>query len=297
MVLIMNRPLLPVRACILPDLVWRQSVHPVPLLVLWLYCFNTYVAVQTSDELTLQILSYSRLIVCKALHHDGSGWVEYGRVFHCQMSINPTLCWNTLDPRPQAVTIIGHHSSPRHILHPVQRIKPSGTQVCSGPSTTIVFYASYLTQSIPRAPGITRPPKHPDTLWKICVDWNKGIGPVLHAPFTISVLPTSYSTGHRIVLPCLRAWTTDFQQFSGCSALQPFPQNSMDNSCSNIQFSLHPYVTISDHYHFSDRLMSDNFRLCCVTTFPRNIAITVCIQMFHFHSSTCYYFSLLLFFH
>ena len=53
----------------------RTRLREVLSLVSWLYCFNTYVAIRTSDELTRQMLSYSRLIIHEALHHGGSGWV------------------------------------------------------------------------------------------------------------------------------------------------------------------------------------------------------------------------------
>ena len=86
---------------------WLKEV---PSLFSWLYCFNTYVAVRTSDELTRQMLSYSRIVIHEALYYGGSGWVEYDRVFCRQVSINPTLCLNTLDPGLQAATIIGQQS-------------------------------------------------------------------------------------------------------------------------------------------------------------------------------------------
>ena len=58
-----------------------------------------YVAVRTPDPATWDMLAYSRLLIREALRHGGSGWMEYDRVFRKQLSINPCLVWNTLEPK------------------------------------------------------------------------------------------------------------------------------------------------------------------------------------------------------
>ena len=89
----------------------RTRLREVPSLVSWMYCFAAYVAIRTPDDFTCQMLAYARLIIHEALRHGGSGWSEYDRVFRRQLSINPALSWNTLEPSLQAATILGQHSS------------------------------------------------------------------------------------------------------------------------------------------------------------------------------------------
>ena len=174
----------------------HTRLREVPSLVSWLYCFNTYVAVRTSDELTRQMLSYSRLIICEALRHGGSGWAEYDRVFRRQMSINPTLCWNTLDPGLQAATIIGQQSSPgtfcalcRECDHQASQctLAPLQQQLLSRPPTA--------SQSVSRAPGIPRPPRRPESLLNICVNWNRGF--CSRIPCTFRHICASCQSQHR----------------------------------------------------------------------------------------------------
>ena len=57
----------------------------------WVYCFLTYVVVQTQDPTTRDQLMYARLIIQEALRHGGSGWLDYDRVFCQQVSVNPSL--------------------------------------------------------------------------------------------------------------------------------------------------------------------------------------------------------------
>ncbi len=90
----------------------RTRLRDVPSLVSWLFCFSTYVAVRTSDPLTRNMLTYSRLLIREALRHGlGGGWMEYDRIFRCQLAINPALSWNTLEPGLQAATILGQNRS------------------------------------------------------------------------------------------------------------------------------------------------------------------------------------------
>ena len=113
-------------------------LREVPSMIWWLYCFNTYVAIWMPNELTQQMLSYSRLVLREALCHGGSEWLEYDRVFHRQMSINSTLRWSTLNCGLQAATIIVQQSSPGTFR--AMWVRPSGIPVCSGPITTAIVY-------------------------------------------------------------------------------------------------------------------------------------------------------------
>ena len=89
----------------------HTQLKEIPSLVSWLYCFNTYVAVRTSDPVARDMLAYSCLLIREALRHGGNGWIEYDRVFRKQLSINPCLSWNTLDPGLQAATIFGQRTT------------------------------------------------------------------------------------------------------------------------------------------------------------------------------------------
>ena len=114
----------------------RTCLREVPSLASWLYCFNTYIAVRTSDPVARDMLSYSRFLIREALRHGGSGWLEYDWVFRRQMAINPLLSWNTVEPGLQAATIFSQgpslgtfcslcrecdHSSSQCALAPIQQ--------------------------------------------------------------------------------------------------------------------------------------------------------------------------------
>ncbi len=73
----------------------RPRLREVPSLVSWLYCFNTYMAVRTSDPLTRDMLAYSRLLIRESLRHGGTGWLEYDRVFRKHLTISDDLRWNS----------------------------------------------------------------------------------------------------------------------------------------------------------------------------------------------------------
>ena len=75
-----------------------MRLREVPSLASWLYCFNAYMAVRTTDSLTRQTLAYSKLIIREALRHGGSGWLEYNWMFLRQLAIDPSMSWNNLQP-------------------------------------------------------------------------------------------------------------------------------------------------------------------------------------------------------
>ena len=114
------RDLLADNIALLSQLSWLQGVGTLPLstvhctrlcevlsLLSWIYCFAAYVAIRTPDQLTRKMLVYAWLIIREALKHGGPGWAEYDRVFRRQLSINPLLSWNTLEPRQQPLLVNG----------------------------------------------------------------------------------------------------------------------------------------------------------------------------------------------
>ena len=76
-----------------PTTIQRTWLREVPSLASWMYCFAAYIAIH------------------EALRHGGTGWAEYDRVFQRQVSINPVLSWNMLEPSLQAATILGQRTS------------------------------------------------------------------------------------------------------------------------------------------------------------------------------------------
>ena len=181
---------------------------------MWLYCFNTYVAIWIPDELTQQMLSYSRLVLREALCHGGSEWLEYDRVFHCQMSINSMLRWSTLNSGLQAATIIVQQSSPGTFCVLCRECAHQASQCALAPlQQQLSTRAPTMSQGISRAPGITRPPKRPETLLNICVSWNRGFQATLHHVFPIN---------------------SQYLTVSDYTALPCIPVNRLDNSYSNL---------------------------------------------------------------
>ena len=138
----------------------------------WLYCFNTYVTVRTSDPLTRDMLAYSRLLIREALSHGGSGWLEYDRIFRRQVSIAPDLHWNTLLPSLQASTIISCRSQNGTFCTLCRECDHIESQcalyVMQQPLQTPVSQSQRSTE-FP-----TRPQRRPETAMHICVAWNKG---------------------------------------------------------------------------------------------------------------------------
>ena len=138
----------------------RTRLREVPSLVSWMYCFTAYIAIQTQDPLTRQMLAYARLIIREALRHGGGGWAEYDRVFRRQVSINPALPWNVLEPSLQAATILGQWMSEGMLCTICQECDHTANhcalaslqQQLQGPSQTVTSAASYRP---PLTPGDT----------------------------------------------------------------------------------------------------------------------------------------------
>lgn len=149
----------------------RTRLREVPSLISWVYCFNAYVAVRTSDPITRDMLAYSRLLIREALRHGGNGWLEYDRVFRRQMAINPLLPWNTIEPGLQAATILGQRST-GGIFCTICREADHNANQCALAPLQQQLRPPFLGN---QAPVSQRPPRRPESLLHICVAWNKGV--------------------------------------------------------------------------------------------------------------------------
>ena len=152
----------------------RTRLREVPSLVSWLYCFNTYMAVRTSDSLTRNMLAYSRLIIREALRHGGTGWLDYDRIFRRQLAINPLMNWNALDPSLHAATILGQRSSTGVFCTLCQETDHSTSQCALAPLQQQLRPSTSPASRSLQWPTPYRPLKRPETLMRICVSWNKG---------------------------------------------------------------------------------------------------------------------------
>ena len=95
---------------LLPVIFSRPRLREVATLPAWICCFLTYLAVSTSDVATCVSLTYAMLLVREALRHGGQGWMEYDRLFRQQAAIDASLPWNSIQPSPQATTILGQRT-------------------------------------------------------------------------------------------------------------------------------------------------------------------------------------------
>ena len=71
----------------------------------WVYCFLTV------DTRTRDCLAYAILVLREAMHHGGTGWLEYDRLFRQQAALDPTLSWSVIHPGLQASTILAQRSA------------------------------------------------------------------------------------------------------------------------------------------------------------------------------------------
>ena len=78
----------------------KAKLREIKTLTTWLHCFTAYMAVQTSDPHTRELLTYTRLIIREALRAGGDGFLTYDRLFreHAALDKSQTLNWSTLEP-------------------------------------------------------------------------------------------------------------------------------------------------------------------------------------------------------
>ena len=101
----------------------------------------------------------------------GMGWMEYDRVFRRQLAINQSLSWNTLEPGLQAATILGQARSQGTFCSLCRECDHDTTQCALAPLQQQVRSTPVTLQT----PVGSRPPRRPESLQHICVNWNKGI--------------------------------------------------------------------------------------------------------------------------
>lgn len=152
--------------------VHQTRMREIPSLASWLYCFNAYIAVRTTDPLTRQMLAYSRLIIREALRHGGSGWMEYDRVFRRQLAIDPSIPWNSLQPSLLAATVVSQPGvSQSGLFCSLCRESDHSSSACALSSMQQATYTTRPSQAMPVG---VRPPRRPESALNICVNWNKG---------------------------------------------------------------------------------------------------------------------------
>jgi len=151
----------------------RTRLREVPSLVSWIYCFNAYMAVRTTDAQTQDMLAYSRLLIREALRHGGSGWMEYDRVFRRQIAINPQMAWNTLQPGLQAATILGQGASSGVYCMYCQECDHATRQCALAPLQQQLRSNVFTTTTQPTTEA-GRPPRRMESLMRICINWNRG---------------------------------------------------------------------------------------------------------------------------
>ena len=144
----------------------RPRLREVSSLPTWCYCFLGYMAMRTSDPTTRDQLAYARLLIKEAQRHGGFGWLDYDRAFRQQAAVDPSICWNTLNPGLQASTIIGQRQSGQGTFCTLCRAVNHNRAQCAlaclePPSSTVTA----ITQ-----PPSTRRKSRPN----ICVSWNRG---------------------------------------------------------------------------------------------------------------------------
>ena len=146
-------------------------MREIPSLASWLYCFNVFITVRTTDPLTRQMLAYSRLIIREALRHGGSGWIEYDQVFRRQLAIDPSIPWNCLQPSLLAATVFSQPGVAQSgSFCALCRESDHTSSACALPSTQQVTYPTRPPQATPVG---VRPPRRPESVLNICVNWNK----------------------------------------------------------------------------------------------------------------------------
>ena len=156
----------------------QTRLREVPSLISWVYCFNAYMAIRTTDSVTRNMLAYSRLIIREALRHGGEGWREYDRVFRRQLVVNPLLPWNTLEPGLLAATVLGQRNNTGGTYCAHCRESDHSSHQCA-----LSSLQQQLTPAIPgsasqvatRTRSSARAPRRLETALNLCINWNRGL--------------------------------------------------------------------------------------------------------------------------
>ena len=149
----------------------RPRLREVPSLISWVFCFVAYIAVQTEDEATRDMLAYCRLIIREGLRHGGQGWQEYDRGFRAQAAIDQSLRWNVLLPDLQAATTLGQRAGGGSYCHLCRGVDHTASLCALGfmqqPLTSPMVPAVSTAADSGRRPSRARPRP-------VCTSWNSG---------------------------------------------------------------------------------------------------------------------------
>ena len=148
-------------------------------LLQWVYCFNLYIG-------AWDMMTYSRLLMCKATRHGGSGWLQYDRTFHRQQSIDPSLRWKILQPTLQPQPLWGIALVPDFSVRSVGNVTTQ-QKLCPVSFAAAGYSTSgYQGQFHPpmHIPGHRQDQRQPDT--------SVSLGIVDHAPIQGSASTVTY---------------------------------------------------------------------------------------------------------
>jgi hypothetical protein len=152
--------------------VLKPRLREVNTLASWVYCFPAYLAIRSSDQATIDMLAYARLVIREAQRHGGVGWLDYDRVFRQQAALDGAIQWNSIHPGIQAATLTGRTAKPG-VFCTLCRESDHSAGACAlaylQPSATPPLRAAPPTQRAAAQKQYASPRKD-----SICYSWNAG---------------------------------------------------------------------------------------------------------------------------
>ena len=148
---------------------WAR-LREVPSLISRVVCFTVYLAGQTQDETTRDMLTYCPLVFREALRHGGQGWQAYNRNFQAQAAIDRSLWWSVLLPDLQAATTPGQQTSGRSYCSLCQGIDHVSSYYSLGVTQQPLSPQPCMTASTTAAESGRRPSQR--SAKPICISWN-----------------------------------------------------------------------------------------------------------------------------
>ena len=104
-------------------------------LLQWVYCFNLYVGVCTSDPVARDIMTYSRLLMHEAMRHGGCGWLHTigHSVASCPLThlFNGTHFYLPCMPQPSLGIVQAPDLSVRSVTNVITQQKAVPCFICS----------------------------------------------------------------------------------------------------------------------------------------------------------------------
>jgi hypothetical protein len=143
----------------------RPRLREVTSLPTWCYCFLGFMAMQTSDPVTRDQLTYARLLIKEAQRHGGRGWLDYDRAFRQHITADPNLRWNNLNPGLQASTILGQRSGSQGSFCTLCR---------EGDHTRAQCALAFLEPTVQATSTPVNTWRKPRPSPKVCLSWNRG---------------------------------------------------------------------------------------------------------------------------